>query len=142
MELIVIKNSELAEPYCYEYWDSERNTWVGIARNHDPEKIIPGYVCIDREGRVYLWDNDREIVIDTPPIDQNRWEDWARCLLTKDCPSARVIADYERKAVQILLPPNIYEKLVAFAKDSKRSITKMVEHIVEKYLRDRLFPED
>jgi len=142
MKLIVMKNEELAEPYCYEQWDSEHNTWVGVAKDYDPEKIIPGWLCIDEAGNIYPWDNDRGIIVDTPPIDQNRWEDWARHLLTKGCPSARVIADYDRKAVQILLPPDIYEKLVAFAKDSKRSITKMVEHIVEKYLRDRLFPED
>jgi len=38
MELIVIKNSELAEPYCYEYWDSERNTWVGVLEKNPPKQ--------------------------------------------------------------------------------------------------------
>ena len=141
MKLIVMKNSELAEPYCYREWDSEKNTWVGIG-DYDPEKIIPGYVCITEDGDVYTFDATKDIVEDFPPIGKERWEDWATCLLHKDYPSTRLISDEGTRTISIRFEPEVYEKLAAFAKMSKRSVSKMVEHIVENYLRDKTFPED
>jgi len=142
MKLIVMKNSELDEPFTYKEWDYERNTWVGL----DPynlENVIPGYVCITEEGDIYLFDEKREILVpDQPPIGQNEWDEWACRLYHKDYPSAYLIDEEPYHAIHVRLPSAMYEKLAAFARYSKRSVAKMVEHIIEKYIQNKLFPED
>lgn len=88
MRMIVVLNSELDEPYCYERLD-ENGDWVGVGP-YDPEKVIPGEVAITEDGYVYTYQNGR---LGDTYIDEQEWEDWERMLGDPDYPSARMVEE-------------------------------------------------
>lgn len=93
-QAIAFPNSELPDPYCYQEWDSERNTWVGVLDDYDPERIIPGWVAVYNDGFVYPYDPETGKINLDGFIDENFDWDYAVELMD-DIPEAFFIYEEE-----------------------------------------------
>lgn len=70
MRLAILHNSKLDEPYCFE-GRTENGDWFGIGP-YRPDQEIDSWLACDEQGRVWLWDPDRKIILDFPPLDEGQ----------------------------------------------------------------------
>ncbi|MFN3782125.1 MAG: hypothetical protein ACK4SO_08115, partial [Candidatus Kapaibacteriota bacterium] len=71
-------------------WLEEENTWAGVG-TYDSEKIIPGYVFLEKETGYVYWLGENinwTKIANYPPIGREKYEDWVKMLNNPDYPSA------------------------------------------------------
>lgn len=88
MKLVIVKNNELDEPFCYK--DEKSYT---ISESYDEERIIPGYVACSQEGFVYMFNPATRQIFGEYIDSSQDFEEWLRMVGDPAYPSAELIEE-------------------------------------------------